>query len=142
MKKKVGKDELETFARDFFAILKPKEAAVVVGLVGELGAGKTTFVQALARVLGVEEHVTSPTFVIEKIYKLSNQKFDHLIHIDAYRLGDGSELLSLGWKEIIEDEKNLILIEWPERVDGIIPTTAVTLLFEVVDEKTREITYD
>jgi tRNA threonylcarbamoyladenosine biosynthesis protein TsaE len=104
-------------------------SATIVGLYGELGSGKTSFTQGVALALGISETVVSPTFVIEKIYELtrpteglgSNQNFSHLIHIDAYRLEKSSELLHLGWQEIIADPKNLILIEWPERVADIIP---------------------
>jgi len=102
--------------------LVPKtDGSTVVGLYGNLGAGKTAFTKYIASILGIEETITSPTFVIEKIYELSNQKFTHLIHIDAYRLKDSSELLHLGWKEIIADRNNLILIEWPEIVMDAMP---------------------
>ena len=115
-------DESQKIANDFVSKLSPNsDKALVVGLYGNLGSGKATFTQGVARVLGVEETVTSPTFVIEKIYELINQKFTHLIHIDAYRLEKPAELLHLGWKEIISDPKNLMLIEWPERVADIMP---------------------
>src|SRR3989338_3678065 len=79
-----------------------KSGATVVGLSGDLGSGKTSFVQGVANALGVSEHVTSPTFILERIYKLSVPKpstydlvpntFSHLVHIDAYRLDSASEL--------------------------------------------------
>jgi len=123
-----GTDETVEYAREFVARLSPKkDAAMVVALSGELGAGKTTFVQAVARVLGVEETVTSPTFVIEKVYELDNQKWNHLIHIDAYRLESPHELEVLGWREIVAEPSNLILIEWPEMVAGLIPEDAVRI---------------
>lgn len=109
-------------ADEFVAGLSPrKDIAVVVGLSGNLGAGKTAFTQCIAKSLWVDDTVTSPTYVIEKIYDLKNQKFAHLIHIDAYRLESSLELLSLGWQKIISDPKNLILIEWPEKVKDIMP---------------------
>jgi len=78
--------EAEKVAQDFALALSPNaEAATVVGLYGDLGAGKTFFTQVVAKTLGVEENIVSPTFVIEKIYELVGQKFSHLIHIDAYR---------------------------------------------------------
>ena len=114
--------EFQKTAENFVSNLSPSsQKAVVVGLYGNLGAGKTTFTQAVAKSLGVEETVTSPTFVIEKIYELTNQKFSHLIHIDAYRLEKSEELLHLGWQKIISDSKNLILMEWPDRVLDIMP---------------------
>src|SRR3989338_5666687 len=124
-------DELNAFARSFIAGLKPrKEEAVVVGLQGDLGSGKTTFTQAVARALGVTEHITSPTFVIEKIYRLNQGQslrvpkdcpWLHLIHLDAYRLERASELEHLGWAELLANSGNLVLIEWPERVAEIMP---------------------
>ncbi len=102
-------EETRKIARTVLDILATtkKSKAVVVGLHGDLGSGKTTFTQCVARELGVLETVTSPTFVIEKIYTLKNQAFDHLIHIDAYRLEKSEELLRLGWTEISANPKNL-----------------------------------
>lgn len=115
-------EETQKIADDFIKYISPKsDTAFVVGLSGDLGAGKTAFTKCIAKSLGVEETVTSPTFVIEKIYELENQKFSHLIHIDAYRLESGEELLNLGWQRIISDPKNLILIEWPEKVSSVMP---------------------
>ena len=79
--------ELEVFAKEVTAALAPRgHTAVVMALYGDLGAGKSAFVKALAKALGVSGIVTSPTFVLQKIYPLQNQKFERLIHIDAYRL--------------------------------------------------------
>ncbi len=115
-------EETQKIADDFIKNISPKsDSAFVVGLSGNLGAGKTAFTKCIAKSLGVEETVTSPTFVIEKIYELENQKFSHLIHIDAYRLESGEELLNLGWQRIVSDPNNLILIEWPEKVSSVMP---------------------
>lgn len=124
--------EPETFAVG----LEPKrDLATVVTLSGVLGAGKTTFTQGVARALGVEEVVTSPTFVLEKIYKLENRKFSHLVHIDAYRLSGVHELEVLGWKELLADRGNLVLLEWPEMVEGAIPKDAIRITFEIQGER-------
>ncbi len=137
-------EEMQQIARDFVAGLNPLETgATVVGLYGDLGAGKTTFTQSVARALGVEETVVSPTFVIEKIYELPKtekvpQKFTHLIHIDAYRLEQSSELEHLGWRDITADSHNLILIEWPERVADIM-SVHTRLNFTHVSENVREV---
>ena len=134
-------DELNAFARSFIAGLKPrKEEAVVVGLQGDLGSGKTSFTQAVAHALGVTEHVTSPTFVIEKIYKLKQQAFLHLIHIDAYRLEDSHELVALGWEDLIREPSNLVFVEWADRIKDILPNTAVKLSFTYINETTRSVT--
>ena len=105
----------------------------------KVGLVTVSFTQEAAKCLGVKETVTSPTFVIEKIYKLDHQNFDHLIHIDAYRLGSGNELLNLGWEEIAKNPKNIIFIEWPEKVAEILPEDIKKIYFTFIDENTREI---
>ena len=118
-----------------------------MGLSGDLGSGKTSFAQGVANALGVSEHVTSPTFILERIYKLSQPlpftishlPFVHLVHIDAYRLDNASELKHLGFEELVQDPGNLILIEWPERVQEALPPDIQTLKFEFIDENTRKI---
>src|SRR3990167_9254425 len=116
--------------------------ATIVALQGELGAGKTNFTQEVGKLLGVEENMHSPTFVIMKVYGIDFQGFKKLVHIDAYRLEKESELLHLGWAEIIKEPENLVLIEWPERVSELIPNDAKKISFKHVDENTREIIYE
>ena len=145
----IALDEIDGRAKEFLDLLKsPPNRGTLVTLSGELGAGKTTFVQAMARALGVEETVTSPTFVIQKIYELEGQpldsargkKFSHLIHIDAYRLKSAHELEMLGWKELCADPANLILIEWPKNVASLIPDDAIRIRFDIHgDERTISI---
>ncbi|MSU45131.1 MAG: tRNA (adenosine(37)-N6)-threonylcarbamoyltransferase complex ATPase subunit type 1 TsaE [Candidatus Zambryskibacteria bacterium] len=133
-------EDTQKIADGFVVNLSPKnDSAVVVGLYGNLGAGKTAFTKCVASSLGVPDSITSPTFVIEKIYVLKNQKFTHLIHIDAYRLEKAEELLHLGWKEIISDPKNLILIEWPENVADIMPEHIKISLNPLENPNSREI---
>ena len=116
-----------------------RTTATVVALQGDLGSGKTTFVQCVARSLGVTTHITSPTFLIIKTYKLKTKNYKLLYHLDAYRLKSGDELLKLGWQELISNPKNLIFIEWPERVSEILPPDSLKLHFEFVNETTRAI---
>ena len=137
----LGKDELAASATKLAHELMPKEHAAVVALTGDLGAGKTTFAQAFAKALGVDEHVTSPTYVIEKRYPLTNQKFAHLVHIDAYRLADADELRKLDWESTARDLKNLIIIEWADRVSELIPADAIRISLAYLDEDTRTLTY-
>lgn len=112
-------------AAAFLASLSPqKNGATIVTLSGDLGAGKTTFVKGLAHALGITEHITSPTFVILKIYDLHGQEFDRLIHMDAYRLKGQQHLKVLGWDALVADPKNLIFVEWPEKIGDAIPVDA------------------
>ncbi len=93
-----------------------RDKALVVGLSGHLGAGKTAFVKAVAKVLGIEESVTSPTFVIMKVYDGRSIEWKKLLHIDLYRLEKKEEMTALKLEEVIADKNNLIMIEWPENV--------------------------
>ncbi len=139
-------EEMEVFSTSFVAEIIGKErnknSATILGLRGDLGAGKTTFTKGVAKALGVKDVVTSPTFVIEKIYKLPNNVgFSRLIHIDAYRLYNSNELLHIGWNDIVNDPQNLILVEWPEKVIDILPKDMMTVQFKFIDENTREVDY-
>lgn len=107
--------------------------AVVIGLVGELGSGKTTFAQGFAKGLDVKEKILSPTFVILK-------KFGNLYHIDCYRLKDPKELLALGWRKIVADPKNIVLIEWADRIKKILPKNTIWMGLEHAGPKKRKIT--
>lgn len=135
-------EELQTEAGNFVRTLVPKEdRATLVTLTGELGAGKTSFTQGLARELGVEEVVTSPTFVLMKMYDTKDSVFEKLIHIDAYRLEGEKSLNPLGLDSYLENLKNLILVEWPEKVEGQLPKSDVEITLEVLPDNTRHITY-
>ncbi len=120
---------------------KERKNATVVGLFGELGAGKTSFTQGIAKAFRIKDYITSPTFVLEKIYKLGKGfDFERLIHIDAYRLNGGEEMGALGWQEILENSKNIVFIEWPERVESVLPKDMIKIYFEHgKDENERKI---
>jgi len=140
--------ELEEEAGRFVGTLAPGETeAMLVTLSGELGAGKTAFTKAVAHALGVEEVITSPTFVLEKIYLLPPNKgsltsFIRLIHIDAYRLEKGADLTALGFDELLQDAGNLILLEWPEKVADALPVPAVQISLVANPDGSRILSYD
>lgn len=113
----------------------------VLALFGDLGAGKTTFVKGVARSLGVEKNIKSPTFNIMKIYSVNNNKIKYLVHIDAYRLATLADSESIGLEEIISNKENVVLIEWPENVWPVIETQARSIKFLFIDDDTRQITY-
>jgi tRNA threonylcarbamoyladenosine biosynthesis protein TsaE len=117
------------------------DGAAVLALSGDLGAGKTTFVQTLARHLGVSEHVTSPTFVIMKRYSVpQGQRFNTLVHIDAYRVESPEELAILGLERELSDPQNLVCIEWAEKIPRLLPLSAAKLAFDLQGSK-RTLSY-
>lgn len=140
------------FSREFITGLALRaDGATVIGLYGDLGSGKTTFVQQVAKILGVRGSVQSPTFVIMKKYAIQNPpsfpplvkggyRGDFfLVHIDAYRLDNGEDLRKLGFEKMRADPANLIFIEWAERVADILLPDHIKLRFEFVDALTRKI---
>lgn len=95
---------------------KLSKKATILLLKGNLGSGKTTFLQGFAKGLGVKEKILSPTFVIMKKFKITKKEFNCFYHFDCYRLDNPKEIFDLGFKEIINNSKNIIAIEWPEKI--------------------------
>lgn len=125
---------------------KGRVHSIVVGLVGDLGSGKTTFVQGMAEGLGVKVRILSPTFVIMRNYQISNTKLQtnskfpnsnvkNLYHVDLYRLeGDlRGEVENLGLRDIWSEPGNIVVIEWAEKIRGVLPKNTIWVDFEYVD---------
>ena len=119
-------------------LLKTKKS-LVIGLAGELGGGKTTFIQGFARGLGIKEKILSPTFVIMKRFKVS--KSLEFYHIDCYRVEKTKELLDLGFKEIVSDPHNIVVVEWADKIKKIMPKNTIWINFKFVSEKKRKIIF-
>ncbi len=144
----VKKEEMSELAAEVVAAWKKDvhehphmDHAIVVALLGELGAGKTSLVQQIAHRLGVKEAVTSPTFVIQKTYLTNDPDFIHVVHMDAYRVDDLKELTVLKFEKTIRAPKTLVLIEWGNRIESLLPqdTLCVSLMHE--DDESRRIEY-
>lgn len=133
--------EMRDFAEEVLKNLNTN----VLCLKGDLGAGKTTFTQQVASIFGVKDYVTSPTFILQKKYEVVANPFPNLkqisqiIHMDMYRIEDVKELELMGFKELIKNPKNLLIIEWPEKVESVIPKEVSQISFEFVDETTRRV---
>ena len=112
------------------AISKINSFAKILVLTGNLGAGKTTFVQGFAQGLGVKQRIVSPTFLIFRSYKLSSEIYKKLYHVDAYRIKKNRELLDLGFKEILSESRNIVLIEWGDKIKKILPPKTIWIKFE------------
>ena len=135
-------EALEAVAASFALSLLPKESgATLVTLSGDLGAGKTTFTQAVARALGVMDRVTSPTFVLQKSYNLENTAFKKLVHIDAYRLESGKDLVPLTFADTLADASTLVMLEWPEMVVNGLPPVDVAVTLVAEEDNSRSISY-
>ena len=108
------------------------KTALIFGLTGELGSGKTTFIQGFAKGLGIKKRLTSPSFVLMKKYK-------NVYHIDCYRIKNPKDIGSLDFPEIISNPKNIVLIEWAEKIKSILPKNTIWVRFRISGETKREI---
>ncbi len=134
--------DLAAVAADFVAKLSAlPQKATVVFLYGDLGAGKTTFTQEVARLLGAEGSVQSPTFVIQKSYALS-KVFSTLVHLDLYRLENETQTTMLHLEETILEPGNLVMIEWPETLQSILPDISIHMRHTGGDSREVEIVYN
>ena len=139
MEKIVTKNEKETQALGY-ELGSHLKGGEVLALCGELGAGKTKFLQGLAKGLGIKGRVNSPTFNILKLYKINgNKNVKAFCHIDAYRLHSEKDLISLGVEEFFKDNKTVTAIEWAEKVKKIWPKNIISIELVHVSESSREI---
>lgn len=125
--KELGK----SLAKDFLKN-RHRTKALVVGLAGDLGGGKTTFLQGFAKGLGKKGRILSPTFIIMR-------RTDNFYHIDCYRLGRPEELSALGFKKIVKDPANVVAVEWADMVKKIMPRHTIWADFKFIDKNQREI---
>jgi tRNA threonylcarbamoyladenosine biosynthesis protein TsaE len=116
----------------------PKKATILA-LKGNLGSGKTTFLQGFAKGLDIKEKILSPTFVIMKKFKITKNKFNYFYHFDCYRFDNSKEIFDLGFKKIINDPKNIISIEWPDKIKKVLPKKIFIIEFKFIEENKREI---
>jgi tRNA threonylcarbamoyladenosine biosynthesis protein TsaE len=127
----VTEAELVAWGRAWARALR---GGAVVGLSGELGAGKTTLVRAIAEGLGVREPVTSPTFALVHRYGGARGS---VWHVDAYRLHPTDDVRDLGFEEMLADPTGVVLIEWPERLGVHAPPLSHRVALAYVDDRSR-----
>ena len=112
MEELIGEKETEDKAKNFVSLIKGFKNSLLINLIGNLGAGKTTFVRGLIQELGFDEFVKSPTFTIVESYESDNLK---VFHFDLYRIGDDKELQAIGVEDYLTEENAITLVEWPEK---------------------------
>ena len=136
-------EELKAVAGELLGIWKqfPNDNATVIALSGDLGAGKTTFVQQLAQILGITETVNSPTYVLMKSYETTDSIFSTLIHIDAYRIEHDSEMKPLHFTDNLTLPNTLICIEWAERISAFLPARTLKIDLEALPHSKHKLTY-
>ena len=138
MKKIITKSEQETFefAKEYTKKLKGGD---VIGLIGDLGAGKTIFSKGVAFGIGIKEDITSPTFVYMKVYDVQNHpSIKKLCHIDAYRVENEQLLINIGALEYFNNPEVLTVIEWVDKLTKILPKNIKNINFDI-DKNSRTI---
>lgn len=126
-------------------VLQQYKKARLFLLNGNLGMGKTTWVKGLAQALDIREVITSPSFVLMKVYNLPPASarrwgLERLVHVDFYRLDKVEDLYVLGIQDYIDDPKSLVVIEWADRFKGKYPKGAVYIFFQMLKGNQRKIT--
>ena len=131
-------EETKDLGEEFGKNLKGRE---VIALYGDLGGGKTTFVQGLALGLGIEKRIISPTFIIIRTYALKESSVfqKSFYHIDLYRTESIKDIEGLGINEIITNGNNIVTIEWAEKIKEILPDRRTDIFFEYLGDNRREI---
>ncbi len=115
--------ETEEFGKNLSAKLNGGD---ILLLSGDLGAGKTSLVKGAADGLGIKHEITSPTFTLMNVYEVKNKK---IVHIDTYRLKDEKELLDIGIEDYLGKPDTICIIEWPEKISGLLKNKKTTSIF-------------
>lgn len=145
-----------------FDLAKKLNGGEVLALYGDLGSGKTTFMQGLARGLGITKNIISPTFIIMRSYEITrhsgkqkahpeseknrswtSQDDDfsarNLYHVDLYRINGEKDVESLGLLELMNQPDNIVAIEWPDKIENLLPQNRINIYFEYLEDDKREI---
>ncbi len=127
-------------------VSKHSSGPVFVGLVGDLGAGKTTFMKGVAEFFSVSDTVSSPTFVIQKIYEIpeenretKNHSFKRLVHMDMYRLENEEDLKAIDWEFYKSSPENILFVEWPNQIWKAVPEGMIEIKIEHLEGDKRKI---
>lgn len=131
----------ETETKKIASVVASKlKGGETIGLIGDLGSGKTAFVKGLAIGLGIKSRITSPTFVLMKVYKVKHTTIKHLVHVDAYRVKQATALQHIGLEEYIKAKDAVVVIEWADMVQSILPKKRMIYTFTHTPDNLRVIT--
>jgi tRNA threonylcarbamoyladenosine biosynthesis protein TsaE len=143
-----SEQDTKNFAKEF---AKNLQGGQTLGLVGQLGAGKTFFTKAIGKALGITETIKSPSFNLLKIYSIKFPSFKEglgevkqiktIVHIDCYRLNNSDELIEIGFLDYLNSPNTLVIVEWADKVKNILPKNTVWLKFEIGENETRVINF-
>ena len=132
-------DETQKFGEEFAQKIKVGD---IITLHGDLGSGKTTFTQGLAKGLGIKKRIISPTFIVVRTYTISEEKTGafRFYHIDLYWLESKKDIKGLGLEEILNDKKAIVVIEWAEKLGKLMPQKKIDMRFHYSQKINRKIT--
>jgi len=139
MEKRITIENLDALPEAAGIFLEAIGEIPLVAFSGEMGAGKTTFIQSLCKALGVTREVNSPTFALVNEYFTGEG--ESLFHFDLYRIEDPTELFDLGYEEYFFSGKKCF-IEWPEKAIHLIPDHALFVRIEVKEDESRELVFE
>jgi tRNA threonylcarbamoyladenosine biosynthesis protein TsaE len=130
--------ETQEFGKKFAQQLNGGE---VIALYGDLGSGKTTFMQGLAQGLGIQKNIISPTFIIMRTYNIQSEakSLKTLYHLDLYRIENEAQAIDLGLEELMGDSENIVAIEWPDKIENILPEKRINIYCAYLEDDRREI---
>jgi tRNA threonylcarbamoyladenosine biosynthesis protein TsaE len=134
-------EETQQLGRDLAKTLKGGE---VLALHGDLGSGKTTFMQGLAEGLGVKRRIISPTFIIMRTYDTASEHskdIKNLYHVDLYRIESERDVEGLGLLELLGERENIVAIEWPDKIENLLPENRIDIYFEYLEDDNRSIRF-
>lgn len=130
-------NQTESIAQKLAQRVKPGE---VICISGELGAGKTSFTQALLKALGVKEKVVSPTYTI--MHEYHGQQIGSIYHVDLYRLNSTQEIETIGIRQLVQSRFGLLIIEWPEKIAQQLPKESIRIHIDILDESSRQFIFE
>lgn len=141
--KKLLTNSFEETQKLGYELAKKLQGGEVLALHGDLGSGKTTFMQGLAEGLGIKRRIISPTFIIMRTYDTGSKKQEvgikNLYHVDLYRIETVQDVEGLGLLELLGDKETVVAIEWPDKIENVLPDNRIDIYFEYLEGDTRSI---